>query len=88
MPFLFKSARVRQNNMNSRIIREIVIIVIIALFSFILAKEFYNDPLLVGGIGFFSIPLYTIIVFFIPLYIIYKVICFASKIIRKIRVKS
>lgn len=53
-----------------------VIIIIIAILSFVLAKNFYNDPLLMGGIELFGVPLYIVVSFFFLLYIVYRIIYF------------
>lgn len=69
--------------MNRKIIREGTIIVIIAIVSFFLARNFYNDPLLKGGEELFGIPLYIIISFFIMLYAGYHVAYFVIKVVSK-----
>ena len=67
--------------MNRKKIREGVIIVTIAIVSFFLAHNFYNDPLLKGGIELFGIPLYIIISFFILLYAGYRILYFIIKMV-------
>jgi hypothetical protein len=60
--------------MRRGIIREAVIIMILFLFAFLLARYFYNDPLLMGGVELLGIPLYIILVFFVLLYVAYRII--------------
>ncbi len=60
-----------------------VILVILVIFSFFLARNFYNDPLLKGGMELFGIPLYIIISFFILLVICYRIVYFIISKIRK-----
>ena len=62
--------------MNGKIIRKVVVIVFIAILAFLLAKEFYNDPLLKGGPELLGVPLYIVIVFFILLYVVYRIAYF------------
>lgn len=74
--------------MNKKNIREGVIIFVIAILSFLLAANFYNDPLLKGGVEFLGIPLYIVILFFILLYIVYRVAYFIIKVVSNKRKKK
>lgn len=65
-----------------------IIAAIIATAAFFLAHNFYNDPLLKGGVEFLGIPLYIIISFFIILYIVYYAVYFLVKLIINKRHKS
>ncbi len=71
--------------MNPKKIREVIIIVIIAILSFLLARNFYNDPLLMGGVELFGIPLYIVISFFILLYAAYRIMCFIIKLMKRLK---
>lgn len=66
--------------MSRKIVREATITVIIVILAFFLAHNFYNDPLLKGGIELFGMPLYIIISFFILLYISYRIVYFIVKV--------
>ncbi len=65
--------------MRRGIIREVLIIMIFFLFAFLLARCFYNDPLLMGGVELLGIPLYLILIFFVLLYVVYRIICIFTK---------
>ena len=69
--------------MRRKIITEGIILVIMAILSFSLAKNFYNDPLLKGGVEFLGVPLYISISFFLLLYIAYRIMRFIVKAMKK-----
>lgn len=71
--------------MSRKVFQEGIAIIIIAISSFFLAHNFYNDPLLKGGPALFDIPLYIIILFFILLYISYRITFFVIKMVGRRR---